>query len=353
VINDILDLSKIEAGRLQLENIEFDIDKLADDVLSLFAEQARKRGLELAAWIAPDVPLRVRGDPLRVRQILTNFVANALKFTDRGNVLVEIGHAGANAHLRPLGAPPHARALQPPVAPGGQAQLVFCVSDTGIGIEGQQHKRLFEAFAQADESTTRRFGGTGLGLAIARQLAWLMHGDVQVMSEVGRGSRFWAEIPAEAVRVAPAPSDAAPLALVLADTTPAREVAEAALQRQGHRVTTLASGAEVERHLREMAKYGVGAACMLVDVAGGVDVPALAQRTAGGHATKLSLVVWALPASISLADVPALHGLPLRVVSKPLRAADLRNALAPAGELMASGSGPDAPVNLRGRVLVA
>ncbi|MBL8471003.1 MAG: response regulator [Rhodocyclaceae bacterium] len=353
VINDILDLSKIEAGRLRLESIEFDIDKLADDVLSLFSEQARKRGVELAAWIAPDVPLRVRGDPLRIRQILTNFVANALKFTETGSVLVEIGHAAANTHLRVLGVPPHARAIRPPVVVGSEARLVFAVTDSGIGIDSQHQKRLFEAFAQADESTTRRFGGTGLGLAIARQLARLMGGEVELMSEVGKGSRFWADIPLDTVRVASPPDEDAPLALVLADATPAREVAEAALQRQGLRVTTLASPAEVLRHLREMGRYGAGAACLLVDVAGAVDVLSLARQTVGGHATQLSLMVWALPAAMTLADVPALHGMPLRIVSKPLRAADLKNALAPAGDSTASGEGPDAPVHMRGRVLVA
>jgi two-component system sensor histidine kinase/response regulator len=197
LMNDILDFSKIEAGKLQLEQIEFDLRELVEDVAAAFAERAQRKGLEILAWTAPELPERLQGDPTRLRQILTNFVSNAVKFTEHGGVLIEVSPAAAADHLRPLGAPLALEPARRPYDPSdgsGSCKLALAVSDTGIGIEADQRARLFAAFTQADDSTTRRFGGTGLGLVIARQLTELMGGEVGFASEPGHGSRFWSTV---------------------------------------------------------------------------------------------------------------------------------------------------------------
>jgi signal transduction histidine kinase/CheY-like chemotaxis protein len=170
VINDILDFSKVEAGKLSVENIDFDLEKVLENVSNLISEKASAKGLELIFDLDPSVPTQLKGDPLRLGQILINFCNNAVKFTDSGEIVVK-------AHVQEK---------------DENGQLVcFSVSDTGIGLTEQQMGRLFQAFEQADASTTRQHGGTGLGLAISKRLAQLMGGDVGVRSEVGKGSTFW------------------------------------------------------------------------------------------------------------------------------------------------------------------
>ena len=169
IINDILDFSKIEAGKLSIENIDFDLDKVLENVGNLMSEKASAKGLELIFEVEPTVSAHFRGDPLRLGQILINFCNNAVKFTDKGEVSV---------HVRVLEDDPN-------------SQLVdFSVSDTGIGMDADQIERLFQAFEQADASTTRKYGGTGLGLAISKQLTELMGGHVSVESTPGKGSTF-------------------------------------------------------------------------------------------------------------------------------------------------------------------
>jgi PAS domain S-box-containing protein len=169
IINDILDFSKIEAGKLSIENIDFDLDKVLENVGNLMSEKASAKGLELIFDVEPDVSAHFRGDPLRLGQILINFCNNAVKFTDTGEVSVQV------------------RVLED----NPDNQLVeFSVSDTGIGMTKPQIERLFQAFEQADASTTRKYGGTGLGLAISKQLTELMGGQVSVESEPGKGSTF-------------------------------------------------------------------------------------------------------------------------------------------------------------------
>jgi CheY-like chemotaxis protein len=171
IINEILDFSKIEAGKLSVENIEFDLDKVLENVSNLISEKASDKGLELIFDVDPSVvSTRLRGDPLRLGQILINFCNNAVKFTEAGEVAIK------------------ARVLED----GGDSHLLeFSVSDSGIGMTEAQIGRLFQAFEQADTSTTRKYGGTGLGLAISKRLAELMGGDVGVTSELGKGSTFW------------------------------------------------------------------------------------------------------------------------------------------------------------------
>ncbi|MFO1014692.1 MAG: EAL domain-containing protein [Caulobacteraceae bacterium] len=165
IINDILDFSKIEAGKMELEDGEAEPAELVEDVLALFWERARSKGLDLAAFVDPAVPARVKGDPTRLRQVIGNLVNNAIKFTETGGVLVSVT-----------------------TAPGGQ--LVYAVQDTGIGIAKDKIGGLFGAFTQADQTTSRRFGGTGLGLAICKRLVEAMGGHFKVTSEEGRGSTF-------------------------------------------------------------------------------------------------------------------------------------------------------------------
>ncbi|MGB0127253.1 MAG: ATP-binding protein [Rhodocyclaceae bacterium] len=190
-LDEILDLSKIEAGKLELECIAFDLRDLVDEACAMVAGSAQAKGLELLAWIAPGLPACLRGDPLRLRQILVNFLSNAIKFTDHGDIVLEVVRADAGRHRRPLG---EALALAGGAdAHHGDAEIVLALSvtDRGIGISKEQQSRLFQPFVQADGSTTRRYGGTGLGLVISRQLARMMNGDVGLLSEPGQGSRFW------------------------------------------------------------------------------------------------------------------------------------------------------------------
>jgi len=169
LINGILDLARIESGRLQIEKTEFDLPDLIDKTISTFGVRAHSKGLELIARIAPGVPEHLVGDPLRLRQILINLLGNAIKFTERGEVVLEVNQ-------------------EPGL--GGPADLRFTVSDTGIGIEADKLETIFSSFTQADSSTTRKYGGTGLGLAIAARLVALMDGQVSVESAPDKGSQF-------------------------------------------------------------------------------------------------------------------------------------------------------------------
>ena len=174
LINDVLDLSKAEAGKLALASGPFELRRELEQVVGLFGARAYDKGIEIAAHIARGVPATVHGDPIRLRQVLGNLVNNAVKFTDAGAVLLAVTAFPAGA---------------------GPATIEFSVSDTGVGIEPAEQQRIFDAFEQADGSVTRKFGGTGLGLAISRQLVELMRGTMDLSSEPGRGSRFSFRIP--------------------------------------------------------------------------------------------------------------------------------------------------------------
>ena len=157
IVNDILDFSKIEAGKLALESIDFELNPAIEDVLELVASRAQSKELELASLIDSDVPMTIKGDPIRLRQILINLVDNAIKFTESGGISVHVKLAENH---------------------DDNIVLRFEVSDTGIGVKPQDVDDLFTAFTQADSSTTRRYGGTGLGLTIAKQLVELMDGEI-------------------------------------------------------------------------------------------------------------------------------------------------------------------------------
>ncbi|MBT8471571.1 MAG: response regulator [Marinicaulis sp.] len=178
IINDILDFSKIEAGRLELESIPIRPSEVIDDVVSLFWERAAVKGIDLTGYVAPSVPEVILGDPVRINQVISNLVNNALKFTDEGHVIVSVKRTVSN---------------------NGDCIVEFSVTDTGVGIPAPKQAEIFEAFSQADQTTTRKFGGTGLGLAISRRLVEAMNGSIGVTSQENKGSKFHFCFPTTAI----------------------------------------------------------------------------------------------------------------------------------------------------------
>jgi len=176
LINNILDFSKIEAGKLHLESIDFDLYKIVEEAVDIVTLEAHKKGLELAVFIDPAAPHMLKGDPVRLRQILVNLVKNAVKFTARGSIVVSVKALKEDSHL---------------------VTLKFTIFDTGVGISPEKQEKLFQSFSQVDSSTTRKFGGTGLGLSIARNLAELMGGGIGVESSTGKGAAFWFTVATE------------------------------------------------------------------------------------------------------------------------------------------------------------
>lgn len=174
IINDILDFSKIEAGKLELETVDYDLQRAAEEVLDLLAERAEQKHLELTLFIHPEVPLFLCGDPGRLRQVLLNLLSNGIKFTEQGEVSLQVALVAE---------------------PGAATTLRFEVRDTGIGLTREAMARLFNAFTQADSSTTRKYGGTGLGLSISKNLVEMMGGEIGVESVFGQGATFWFTLP--------------------------------------------------------------------------------------------------------------------------------------------------------------
>jgi signal transduction histidine kinase/DNA-binding response OmpR family regulator/HPt (histidine-containing phosphotransfer) domain-containing protein len=227
IINDILDFSKIEAGKLSVETIDFDLEKVLENVSNLISQKATAKGLELIFDIDSAVSTHPKGDPLRLGQILINFCNNAVKFTEHGEIIVRARVQDED----------------------DKGQLVcFSVSDTGIGLTAEQMGRLFQAFEQADASTTRQHGGTGLGLAISKKLAQLMGGDVGVGSELGKGSTFWftayLATGAAVARRVPKPDLRGRRVLIIDDNAQAREVLSSMLMSMTFVVHEAPSGEE-------------------------------------------------------------------------------------------------------------
>ncbi len=260
LINQVLDLAKIEAGRMNLEVIEFDLVRSLDEVAALLFQRAEAKGLALRFFASPDLPASTLGDPTRLRQVLINLVGNAIKFTDQGTVTVR-------------------------VVPDGPTTAVFTIEDTGIGMDADTLARLFTPFSQADESITRRYGGTGLGLMISRDLVQAMGGDIQVESRVGHGSRFTFRV--QLTPVAQAPARPRPLA-----GARARVLGGEPFQVEALEVLLRALGAELEGGADAQARpcllFGTAAAlraaapdpgCVAVVLGGGGDpgLPELAE----------------------------------------------------------------------------
>jgi two-component system sensor histidine kinase/response regulator len=242
VINDILDISKIEAGHLELEERAFDLREVVETTSDVVAATAHGKGLELSVFLGDEVPHAVVGDRGRLAQVLTNLLSNAVKFTPEGEVSVEVTCEGQDD--------------------GGAALVRFEVTDTGIGIAKKDLGRLFESFQQADSSTTRRFGGTGLGLTISRRLARTMGGDLTVASEVGRGSAFTFVLPFveadgdDAITLRPQVELRGLKVIAVDDTATNRRILEAYLGSWGMRVTSCPDGEDALEALTRAADKG-------------------------------------------------------------------------------------------------
>lgn len=241
IINDILDLSKVEAGQMSLESIPFDLGELVERTCELLAPRAHAKGLEFNCRTAPILPARVLGDPTRLRQVLVNLLGNAIKFTDHGEITLSVE-------------------LEPGSEAAGRAALHFMVRDSGVGIAPDKLEAVFESFSQADATVTRRYGGTGLGLTICRRLVGLMQGRIWVESELGRGSTFHFTVELETSGLAePRPEqpsqDIAGLRVLVVDDNPtSRQILEETLANWGAVATLADSGqAGIEAHAQAAA----------------------------------------------------------------------------------------------------
>jgi signal transduction histidine kinase/CheY-like chemotaxis protein len=337
IINDILDFSKIEAGKLELEAINFDPGRVTRDVVELLSERARNKGLELACHVGPDVPSVVRGDPNRLRQILMNLMGNAIKFTERGRVTVNLGCSEDAA---------------------GDIRLAFDVLDTGIGMTEESLAQLFHPFVQADSSHARRFGGTGLGLAIVKQLVEMMGGSIRVSSTVGEGTRFsFTLVMRTASEETLAPAALATLqglrVLAAGDNETMLDALRQQAERLGLYCDTCASSDAALRLLLDAASRGSAYAFLLCSAdSNGIDTAALRRtirndpRLAG---LRLILLTPQQP------DQEAAHALGYaRALATPVQLHELRETLCEALAQQPLGSGRRAAEPLDGmRVLLA
>jgi two-component system sensor histidine kinase/response regulator len=323
IINDILDFSKIEAGKLELSRLEFELREAVEETIEIFAGHAHAKGLELACVIEPGVPVRVSGDPMRLRQVLINLVGNAVKFTETGEVVVRVKALDAAGSLR------------------------FEVKDTGIGIPQDAQAHIFNAFSQADSFTTRNYGGTGLGLAICKQLAALMGGEIGVRSAEGAGSTFWFEVrldPIASPGSAEAGTGGAQLprliftglrALVVDDNANNREILQQHLQSWGIEVAAVDGGSAALAALRaeEPTRFDMVLLDDRMPGLAGLEVARTIRRNPRFASLRLVL----LSSRDDHDKTEERADLFAATLPKPLRRAQLFSCLS---RLMASGSGP-------------
>ncbi|MBI3466222.1 MAG: response regulator [Planctomycetes bacterium] len=335
LINDVLDFSKIEAGRLELETIEFDLRHLVDEVVDLAGPDASAKGLELLALVDPQVPRPLVGDPGRVRQVLTNMVNNAVKFTEAGEVVVRVGVADESTD---------------------RTTVRISVRDTGVGVPQERMHRLFQSFSQVDSSTTRKYGGTGLGLAISKQLCELMGGQIGVDSEVGKGSTFWFTVPLATLRESTQHQAAAPNSLrgtrVLAvdDSDVVLKMLEQQLAAWGLRCETLLDGGRVLKVLREAAVAGQPFEVVILDlVMPGMDGDQLARAIKATPELKKTaiLILTSLRDKQLERRLRDLGG--LQYLTKPVTSSRLLDAIMESLDL--NQRGRIAPVAIRTRAL--
>ncbi len=301
LINNILDFSKMEAGKLELEELDFDLRKLMEEVIDLIAKHAQQKGLELGYLISPDVPAQIKGDSLRLRQILINLIGNAVKFTEHGEVAVRISCATDN---------------------DSAFRLHFEVSDTGIGMNSDAVQHVFESFAQADPSTTRKYGGTGLGLAICKQLVGLLGGEIGVASQLGKGTTFFFTIRCKPGEAKPSrPEDRAlqgMRVLVVDESEIVRGFMEQNLTPHGMICHTVRNGteavAELRRAKQDIRPYSV----IIMDIGAtddsGIDLARRIRADSIGVPPRLLVLDrYSSPSSTTPPGTDAILGKPLRL----------------------------------------
>jgi CheY-like chemotaxis protein len=281
-INDILDFSRIEAGRLEMESDELDLRSAVDECVRLVSEAARHKELPVQVEIDPRIPDKLCGDGRRLKQVLVNLLANAVKFTERGEIRLSV-----------------ASELRVPEA----TRLRFVIADTGIGIAPEVQAQIFEPFRQSDASTTRRYGGTGLGLAIAKRLVELMGGEIGVESRVGVGSRFWFTLPFAIVGStktaepqSPAPPPAAPTGriLVAEDNPVNQKVMRALIQKLGYKVDIVSDGLQAVMAVQATSYDAVLMDCNMPGMDGFQATRAIRTCEAGGRVPIIALTAHAL-----------------------------------------------------------
>jgi signal transduction histidine kinase/DNA-binding response OmpR family regulator len=313
ILNDILDFSKIEAGNLGLETINFDLRREVEEVAALLAGRAHEKGLELASYVEPGTPTAVRGDPFRLRQILTNILGNAIKFTEEGEVTL--------------------RADLVEDAPD-TATVRFEVSDTGIGMTEVLRSRLFKSFTQADASTTRRYGGTGLGLAISKQLVSMMGGEIGVRSEPGVGSTFWfttrLEKRQEEGRAAPVPRTGLRdlRVLIVDDHETNRRILHKQISSWGMKDGMAENGPEALDLLRAAAESGEAYDLAVLDMQmPGMDGIQLARAISAEPAISSTRLVLLTSIGLNIDEAALMAGVEV-VLTKPVRQSQLHDAVA-------------------------
>jgi two-component system sensor histidine kinase/response regulator len=312
LLNDILDLSKIESGHLELEEIDFDLRDLLDTVCELLAIRAHEKGLELACRVMPNVPTNLRGDPNRLRQVLTNLVGNAIKFTANGEVVLRVQ----------------------PKAGSQTGFLQFTVSDTGIGIPEEKLARVFESFTQVDPSTTRQYGGSGLGLAIAKYLVELMGGRIWVESKVGAGSTFHFIAPFGTGRELASKAELKPLdlkglrTLIVDDNSTNRLILAETLAAWGAFLTTAETGAQALTELVRASQAGESYGLVLLDCRmPGMDGFQLAEHIQS-HPSLAAMTVLMLTSEDRAGDMARGRSLGINAyLIKPIQRSELSKAI--------------------------
>jgi signal transduction histidine kinase/CheY-like chemotaxis protein len=324
VLNDILDFSKVEAGKLVFEHLEFDLREAVEESAELLAVRASAKGVELATFLAPDLTPRWYGDPARLRQVLLNLIGNAVKFTEKGRIVVRVS-------------------LEAAAETAGRGGVRFEIADSGIGIAAEAQQKLFQPFTQADDSTTRRFGGTGLGLAISRQIVEHMGGRIGMSSTVGEGSTFWFSVPltpAAAADYVSAEDRTALGSLRIAAAFPDSELMQEVLEHQarclGFRLTVLQDLGSVQARLDEERSRGDPFHVVLV---GSKDAP-LARTVAASLNARGQTSAIAVCAHPVEPDGEGASGASLFNLSPPVRTRALVRAL------IAAGAAPAAAVQL-------
>jgi signal transduction histidine kinase/CheY-like chemotaxis protein/ligand-binding sensor domain-containing protein len=329
IIDDVLDFSKVESGKLELETVPFDLAEILNQIADLFSWRAAEKSLELMVWAAPEVPSGLVGDPLRLTQIMVNLVGNALKFTPHGHIMLRVELAGP-ADAQPV-------------------RLRFSVEDSGVGISADQQARLFRAFSQADSSTTRLYGGTGLGLAISQQLVQAMGGEIGLDSTPGNGSRFQFELdlprqPQAAAAPLPAKAQGKRV-LIVDDNALMRDMLERQLRHDGFTAHAVASGAAALARLA-----GEPADVVLADwdmpELNGIETAQRLHALAGGAQLPVVLMVneFAREPVVQAASEAGISACLAKPVNPPQLRAALLGALGVEGAgLAASAQPPTAP----------